>query len=127
VVFAAAHATGGSSSPASGSTSPGSSTDTAAPPPPIRLAATQVTGRPFDAVKAQLIGMGLRVRPVPVTTASAPPGQVVAVDPVGELSPGETVTVSYAVAPPPPPTPTPTPKPKPEHHGHGHGHGKGGD
>jgi serine/threonine-protein kinase len=122
VVFGVLHATGGSNPATGRSPSPGSSTDTAAPPPAIHLAATQVTGRPLDVVQAQLKGMGLRVRPVPVTTASAPAGQVVAVDPVGELSPGETVTVSYAVAPPAPsPTAKPTPKPKPKHHGHGHG------
>jgi hypothetical protein len=56
------------------------------------------------------------VRPVAVQTDRAPAGQVVAVDPVGELSPGETVTVGYAA---PPPTG------KHHRHGHGKGHGKG--
>jgi eukaryotic-like serine/threonine-protein kinase len=136
VVFGVVQGTGGSSAPGSGTTArstPGSSTDTASPPPGIHLAATQVTGRPVDTVKAQLIELGLRVRAVPVTTAGVPAGQVVDVDPVGELSPGETVTVSYAVAPPAPPTPTaakPSPakrtSPKPGGHGHGKGHGKGG-
>jgi eukaryotic-like serine/threonine-protein kinase len=126
VVFGVLHATGGSNPATGPSTSPGSSTDTAAPPPTIHLAATQVTGRPLDVVQAQLKGMGLRVRPVPVTTASAPAGQVVSVDPVGELSPGETVTVSYAVAPPAP-SPTAKPAPKPDRHGHGKHHGGGGD
>jgi serine/threonine-protein kinase len=85
-------------------------------PPAIRLAAGDLIGRPADEVKARLTALGLRVRPVAVQTDRAPAGQVVAVDPVGELSPGETVTVGYAA---PPPTG------KHHRHGHGKGHGKG--
>jgi serine/threonine-protein kinase len=110
------------SAPASATPTTPAPTTTAAPtsrsaPRAIRLAADQLTRRPVDEVRARLTALGLRVRTVAVQTDRVPAGQVVAVDPVGELSPGETVTVGYAAAPP-------TGKHH-NRHGHGKGHGKG--
>jgi serine/threonine-protein kinase len=68
-------------------------------------------------VQAELIGEGLQVTVVPIETADVPAGQVTAVDPVGDLAPGQTVTVSYAV--PPVAVPTPVPAPPVEDAGNG--------
>jgi len=47
----------------------------------------------------ELIGMGLQVARSAQTTDSAAPGTVLDVGPVGAVSPGSLITVTYAVAP----------------------------
>jgi eukaryotic-like serine/threonine-protein kinase len=80
----------------------------------VRLTAEEYVGRPVGQVQPQLAGLDLAVRLVPVETADVPAGQVLAVDPVGEVPVGTTVTVTHAVAPPPPPPPPPTVAPTTE-------------
>jgi eukaryotic-like serine/threonine-protein kinase len=63
-------------------------------------------GRPVDDVEAALVGHGLRVARTPQETAVAAPGTVLEIGPVGPVSPGELVTVTYATAPA---TPSPAP------------------
>jgi hypothetical protein len=92
-------------SPAQGTTTEGPATETT--PPPVPVAAVDYVGHPIGEVQAALIGKGLQVTLVPVETADVPAGQVTAVDPVGDLPPGQTVTVSYAVPPVVVPTPAP--------------------
>jgi serine/threonine-protein kinase len=90
----------------------GSSTTSASSRTPVQLRAADFVGRPLAAVQAQLTTLGLKVQPRPITTGDAPAGQVIAVDPVGPVVPGQTLVVTYAVAPP-----VATPG--------GNGHGKG--
>jgi len=105
----------------------------------VRVLAADYVGRPFREVEADLVGLGLRVKLAPTETADASPGLVTAVDPVGTLHLGDSVTVTYAVAPAPSPSSdgsaapvtvvpagsvtgaTATPQP-----GHGRGPGPGG-
>jgi serine/threonine-protein kinase len=54
-------------------------------------------------VEAALTRAGLQVERRPIQTTDVPADQVIAVDPGGELSPGQLVTVTHAVPPPPPP------------------------
>jgi hypothetical protein len=65
----------------------------------IDLVAADLIGRPYQDVEAELLGRGLRVVLVPAETGDAAEGVVTAVDPVGALRPGDSVTVTYAVAP----------------------------
>ena len=67
------------------------------------LVAGDHLGRPVAEVEAELTGLGLSVQLRPVQTADVPDGQVLAVEPLGELTPGQTVTLTYAVAPVPAP------------------------
>jgi serine/threonine-protein kinase len=111
-------------------------------PPPIAVAAEDYLTLPVAAVQAALIGQGLQVTLVPVETADVPAGQVTAIDPVGDLPPGSTVTVTYAVPPVVVPTPAPEPAPAPPaqdvgedegeerwngNNGNGRGNGRGND
>jgi hypothetical protein len=79
--------------------------DTTAPStaPVIEVTASDYLGRPIAEVEAELTELGLQVQLRPLQTADVPTGQVIALDPVGELAPGQPVTVTHAVAPPPPP------------------------
>jgi hypothetical protein len=83
-------------------------TSTSAPAAPttpatVALVAADLLGRPVEEVQAELAARGLQVQLAPVETADVTVGQVTAVTPDGELSPGTVVTVSHAVAPPPAP------------------------
>jgi serine/threonine-protein kinase len=85
----------------------------------LLLAAGNYIGRPVADVQAELSVFGLAVTLRPLTTTDVPDGTVIAVDPVGELTPGSPVTLTHAVAPPPAPAPetvvvTQTPEPTPE-------------
>jgi serine/threonine-protein kinase len=92
--------------PSAGTTSP-TTGSTAAPTSAtvVPVVAADYVGREVTDVQAALVGMGLRVTLTPVTTAATAAGLVTAVAPVGDLSPGSAVTVSYAVAPVVVPTP----------------------
>jgi serine/threonine-protein kinase len=81
----------------------------------VSLSSADYVGRPVAEVQAELIERGLQVTLKPLQTGDVPDGQVIDLDPVGQVLPGAAVTVTYAVAPPPPtPTPTPTPEATPE-------------
>jgi hypothetical protein len=79
--------------------------DTTAPStaPVIEVTASDYVGRPVAEVEAELTELGLQVQLRPLQTADVPAGQVIALDPVGELAPEQPVTVTHAVAPPAPP------------------------
>ena len=87
----------------------GSSTPPAvAPSTPTEAATVDVRaedylGRPVTEVEAALTGLGLSVQLRPIQTSDATDGEVLAVEPVGRLSPGQVVTVTPAVAPAPAP------------------------
>jgi eukaryotic-like serine/threonine-protein kinase len=86
-------------------TAPATPTTTApATPTAHDLAAAELVGRPLTDVRGRLTALGLQVQPRPITTGDVPDGQVIAVDPNGQVTPGQTVTVTYAVAPPARPT-----------------------
>jgi serine/threonine-protein kinase len=70
----------------------------------IRLVAADYVGRPFRDVEADLVGLGLQVVLTTTQISGTQPGLVAAVDPVGTLHPGDSVTVTYAVAPAAAPT-----------------------
>ncbi|WP_245159069.1 PASTA domain-containing protein, partial [Blastococcus sp. TF02A-35] len=101
----------GARSPSPGST-PSSTT-----PAGIEVVAADHVGRPVRDVQADLIGLGLRVEPVPVEAADVAAGQVTAVEPSGTLAPGDLVRLTYAV----PPVVVPAPVEQP-----GDGQGEGG-
>jgi hypothetical protein len=105
----------GAESPAQGTTAEETTEEQA--PPVVPVTAEDYLNRPIGDVQAELIGEGLQVTVVPIETADVPAGQVTAVDPVGDLAPGQTVTVSYAV--PPVVVPTPVPAPPVEDAGNG--------
>jgi hypothetical protein len=105
----------GAESPAQGTTAEETTEEQA--PPVVPVTAEDYLNRPIGDVQAELIGEGLQVTVVPIETADVPAGQVTAVDPVGDLAPGQTVTVSYAV--PPVAVPTPVPAPPVEDAGNG--------
>jgi len=106
---------------AAGTTAP--STSSAAPATPsvqlVDLVSADYLGRPYADVQAELTARGLVVTLRPLQTGDVPDGQVIAVDPVGALTPGSPVTLTYAVAPPPAqvvvvtPEPAPAPAPAP--------------
>jgi serine/threonine-protein kinase len=78
----------------------GAPTASAASHAPVQVRATDLVGRPLAGVQAQLTTLGLNVQPRPIATGDVPPGQVIAVDPVGRVVPGQTLVVTYGVAPP---------------------------
>jgi eukaryotic-like serine/threonine-protein kinase len=102
--------------PASATTPPPPAPTTSATPTPppaprvvqVRLTAEEYVGRPVPQVQAELAGLDLLVELRPVQTADVPAGQVMALDPVGEVPVGTTIAVTHAVAPPPPPPPPTT-------------------
>ncbi|MGY1619426.1 protein kinase [Geodermatophilus sp. SYSU D00691] len=73
----------------------------------VVLSADGLVGSTVAEVRSQLIARGLQVQLRPAESADAPAGQVLALDPLGELAPGQLVTVTYAVAPAPAPTTAP--------------------
>ena len=86
---------------------------TTAPPTPVAARPTSTyvrvdpakhVGQQVTAVQAWLTGLDLTVTLVAVERADLPDGQVIALEPTGDLPVGTTVTVAHAVAPPPPPT-----------------------
>ncbi|WP_448616150.1 serine/threonine protein kinase [Modestobacter sp. URMC 112] len=107
----------GAADPASDATAVTTTAPTTAPTttavPRVLVVAGNYVGRPVSVVQSELSVFGLAVTLRPLQTGDVPDGQVIAVDPVGELAPGSPITVTHAVAPPPPPPP-PTPEPTPE-------------
>ena len=77
------------------------STTAPATPTAVQLTAADLIGRPVGDVEADLTALGLPVQRRPLTTSDVPDGQVIAVDPVGQVAPGQTITVTYAAVPPP--------------------------
>jgi len=97
----------------------------------VEVVSADYVGRPVSEVEDELSGLGLTVQPRPLTTADVPAGRVIAVDPLGALQPGDTVTLTHAVAPP---APSPAPaSAEPEEdedepdEGDGKGKGNGAD
>ncbi|WP_222195386.1 protein kinase domain-containing protein [Modestobacter italicus] len=81
----------------------------------ISLSTADHVGQPIADVEASLVERGLQVTRQPLETDDVPDGQVIALNPVGQVMPGTVVTVTHAVAPPPPaPAPSPSPEPEPE-------------
>jgi len=101
VVVALSQGGSGTSSGDPSATEPSTSAP-AAPTTPatVALVAADLLGRPVEEVQAELAARGLQVQLAPVETADVTVGQVTAVTPEGELSPGTVVTVFHAVAPP---------------------------
>jgi eukaryotic-like serine/threonine-protein kinase len=96
---------------------------TSAPPTPVAPRPTgpfvlvdpaDHVGQQVAAVQAWLTGLDLPVTLVAVERADLPTGQVIALEPTGEVPVGTTVTVAHAVAPPPPPAPPTTAAPSPD-------------
>ncbi|SNS89331.1 serine/threonine protein kinase [Geodermatophilus saharensis] len=127
------------SSPPAGATAATTTSSAPAPPSTVRIDPAALVGRPVAEVEAELAALGLQVQRRPLTTADVADGLVIAVDPAGELLPGQPVTLTHAVAPPPAPAPTATPAPAPapapeeqdsgddgdEGSGNGNGNGRG--
>jgi hypothetical protein len=86
--------------PGAGTTTAPSTSTAQATPTAVDVRSADLVGRPLADVEAQLTAAGLQVQPRPIATGDVPDGQVIAVDPVGEVAVGGTVTVTYAVAPP---------------------------
>jgi eukaryotic-like serine/threonine-protein kinase len=78
----------------------GAPTTAAAAHAPVQVRTTDLVGWPLAGVQAELTTLGLQVQPRPIATGEVPPGQVIGVDPVGRVVPGQTLVVTYAVAPP---------------------------
>ncbi len=70
--------------------------------PTVQVEAADLVGRPVAEVQAELEALGLAVQLRPVRTSDVPDGQVLTVDPAGELAPGSALTVTHATAPAPP-------------------------
>ena len=122
---------GGPDQSAGDATPTGTTQPTATTPAGVDVAAADYVGRPVAEVQAALVGAGLSVSLSPAETADVPAGQVTAVSPVGTLSAGSAVTITYAVPPAPVVTTQP---PAPDNgdggqqdgnNGNGKGHGKG--
>jgi serine/threonine-protein kinase len=112
---------------AAGTTSPSApSSAPATAPAPIQVRAEDYVGRPVADVQAALTALGLQVQLRPIQTADVPDQQVIAVDPVGDLTAAQQVVVTHAVAPPAPAPAAGADEGKGNGHGHGHGHGNGG-
>jgi serine/threonine-protein kinase len=77
----------------------GAPTTSAAAPTSVRVRAADLVGRPLPEVQAHLTMLGLRMQPHQIVTGDVPAGQVIAVEPVGPVIPGQTLVVTYAVAP----------------------------
>ncbi|MCU1606444.1 MAG: Two component serine/threonine protein kinase with sensor(S) [Modestobacter sp.] len=120
-------------SPTTASATPASSSPVPTAPPVLMVALStrDYVGRPVAEVQAELLARGLQVALRPVQTPDVPDGQVIVVDPAGELSPGTLVTVTHAVAPPAAPVttvapaPVPAPDTTPSDSGSGTGSGSG--
>ena len=77
---------------------PSSATPTESTPAAINLIPDAYLGRPYNDVRNELIGKGLRVTGVEVVN-DATPGTVTNIDPSGAVQPGTTITVSYSKGP----------------------------
>ncbi|WP_081737945.1 protein kinase domain-containing protein [Arthrobacter sp. H41] len=86
-----------SSPPDSSSPSP-SEEETTPEEEEIIISVSEFRGRPVDEVAAELGRLGLAVSRVPVSS-SEDVGIVLNLDPVGTLSPGDTITVTYSDGP----------------------------
>jgi serine/threonine-protein kinase len=128
--------TTGDPAPASQPTPSPSPTVSATPAPTpaaprVRLTAAEYVGRSVAQVQAELTGLDLVVALRGVTTADIPAGQVITIDPTGEVPVGTTVTVTHAVAPPAPTTTVAPPvededgADEDEDNGNGNGNGRG--
>ncbi len=90
-----------------------------APPTPratgtfVRVDPADHVGQSVAEVQAWLTGLDLPVVLRTEQTTEVPAGQVIRLQPTGELLVGTTVTVTHAVAPPPPPAPPTTAAPAP--------------
>jgi hypothetical protein len=93
----------------------GPSGDIAAAVRAVDVAAGELVGRPLVEVQTRLAARGLRVQPRTIATGQVPAGQVIAVDPVGPVAPGRSVTVTSAV----------TPADEEDDDGKGNGNGRG--
>ena len=124
IVVVAALAQSGSGTSDGGPTATQATTTAPTTPATVALVAADLLGRPVEEVRAELVARGLQVQLAPVETADVTVGQVTAVTPEGELSPGTVVTVSHAVAPPPPPAQE-TGDDDEGNKGNGRGNGKG--
>ncbi|MGY1683610.1 serine/threonine-protein kinase [Geodermatophilus sp. SYSU D01176] len=80
----------------------------------VRVDPAEHVGQQVAQVQAWLTGLDLTVQLVPVERADVPAGQVLSLQPNGELPVGTIVAVSHAVAPPPPPPPPPAAPPPAE-------------
>jgi serine/threonine-protein kinase len=77
---------------------------TSAVPSLVTVHAADVHGLTFADARARLSALGLVVARADEQRADVAPGLVTAVDPVGGLLPGRTVTLTVAAAPPAPAT-----------------------
>ena len=77
----------------------GPSGDIAAAVRAVDVAAGELVGRPLVEVQTRLVARGLRVQPRTIASGQVPAGRVIAVDPVGPVAPGGSVTVTSAVTP----------------------------
>jgi eukaryotic-like serine/threonine-protein kinase len=115
---------GGQSSAVTGSTEESTAPAT---PATIEVVAEDLVGRPVQEVQAELVADGLQVSVVPVETGEASAGQVLSVEPVGNLAPATVVTVGYAVPPVAVPVPEVDEDRGNDGNGNGNGNGKGKD
>lgn len=67
-------------------------------PAAINLIPDAYKGRPYNEVRAELIGLGLTVKGEEVFNDAAP-GTVTDINPSGPVQPGETITVTYSKGP----------------------------
>ncbi|MFJ6078772.1 protein kinase [Pseudarthrobacter sp. NPDC092419] len=126
VLFPANSPTGAvTSSPASKSATPTPTSESPTPTPTedsptpteepdetVNVIPAAYLGKDYRQVQAELAALGLQVTVVPQETSAAAPGEVLELNPTGELPKGTPITIIYAVAPPEPePAPTPTPEP----------------
>lgn len=83
--------------------------------PTIALDESQYVGRPIDEVEAALRDRDLRVQRSEQSNDDPDrDGQVISLDPNGDVEPNQVITVTYyGTAPEPTPTPTPEPTPTP--------------
>ena len=95
--------TAGTPGTPSSSNAPAPSSSAPAPASTVTVRAEDFVGRPVDEVSAELVALGVQVELDPLATAEVPAGQVLAVEPTGEVPLDGTVTVGYAVAPVPDP------------------------
>jgi eukaryotic-like serine/threonine-protein kinase len=71
--------------------------------PSVVVDAAELVGSPMDAAEAELVGRGLGVQRAARETSGVTAGLVTEVGPVGTVTPGTVITLTYAVAPPAPP------------------------
>lgn len=87
-------------------------TPTEEPDETVNVIPAAYLGKDYRQVQAELAALGLQVTVIPQETSAAAPGEVLELNPTGELPKGTPITIIYAVAPKPAPT-TPAPAPAP--------------